>query len=63
MILGVEGRQHPVSIMYTAEPVRDYVQAAAETVLQLHKRQPMPGDVLVFVTGRKEVNRVYKAGL
>ena len=56
-LLTVEGRQHPVDVYYTAQPVRDYVQAAVETVLRID-RDEAAGDVLVFVTGRDEVDAV-----
>ena len=56
-LLTVEGRQYPVDIYYTAQPVRDYVQAAVETVLRID-REEREGDVLVFVTGREEVEGV-----
>lgn len=51
----IEGRQHPVTIIYTPEPVQDIVEAALRTILQIHYKEPMPGDVLVFLTGQETV--------
>ena len=41
-ILYLEGRRHPVKMMYTVEPQTDYTQAALTSVLQLH-RETEPG--------------------
>lgn len=53
-LLAVPGRTHPVEIFYTAEPERDYVEAALRTVLQIHAAEP-DGDVLLFLTGEEEI--------
>ena len=51
----VQGRQFPVSVLYTPAPEEDYLDAALVTVLQLHAEEP-PGDVLVFLTGQEEID-------
>jgi len=51
----IEGRQYPVQISYAAEPVQDFVDAALRTIFQIHYKEPMPGDVLVFLTGQETV--------
>ena len=51
----IEGRQHPVSIHYTPAPVSDFVDAALRTIFQIHHKEPMPGDILVFLTGQEVV--------
>ncbi|KZT51976.1 P-loop containing nucleoside triphosphate hydrolase protein, partial [Calocera cornea HHB12733] len=43
-------------VAYLQEPVSDYVREAAEVVKRLHVREG-PGDVLVFLTGREEIDR------
>jgi pre-mRNA-splicing factor ATP-dependent RNA helicase DHX15/PRP43 len=53
-LLAVPGRTHPVEIFYTAEPERDYVEAALRTVLQIHATEP-EGDILLFLTGEEEI--------
>ncbi|MCJ1234240.1 DEAH-box ATP-dependent RNA helicase prp43 [Varicellaria rhodocarpa] len=53
-LLAVPGRTHPVEIYYTAEPERDYVEAALRTVLQIHATEP-EGDILLFLTGEEEI--------
>lgn len=51
----IEGRQYPVTIKYAPEPVQDYVDAALRTIFQIHYKEPLPGDILVFVTGQTTV--------
>ena len=53
-LLAVPGRTHPVEIFYTAEPERDYLEAALRTVLQIHASEP-EGDILLFLTGEEEI--------
>ncbi len=58
-ILTVQGRQHPVDILYSTEPVPNYMTAAVETVIKIHKMES-PGDVLVFMPGQEEVDSVVR---
>lgn len=51
----IEGRQYPVTIKYAPEPVQDYVDAALRTIFQIHYKEPLPGDILVFLTGQTTV--------
>ena len=53
-VLYIQGRQFPVEIFYTVSPQTDYVHAAVTTVIQLHEEKP-DGDILVFLTGREEI--------
>uniref|UniRef100_A0A6U0WST0 RNA helicase n=1 Tax=Pinguiococcus pyrenoidosus TaxID=172671 RepID=A0A6U0WST0_9STRA len=54
-IFMIPGRMYPVEILYTKAPEADYLDAAVVTVLQCHITQPVPGDVLVFLTGQEEI--------
>ncbi|KAK1156158.1 putative ATP-dependent RNA helicase DHX35 [Acipenser oxyrinchus oxyrinchus] len=56
-ILTVEGRTFPVDVFYTMSPVPDYVKATVETVMKIHEAEG-DGDVLAFLTGQEEVERV-----
>lgn len=51
---GVQGRQHPVDLLYTGLPEDSYLDAALTTVLQVHLEE-QPGDILVFLTGQEEI--------
>ncbi|CAN6625011.1 pre-mRNA-splicing factor ATP-dependent RNA helicase Prp22p [Trichomonascus vanleenenianus] len=53
-VFEIPGRTHEVQILYTKEPEFDYVEAALTTVMQIHVSEPA-GDILVFLTGREEI--------
>jgi pre-mRNA-splicing factor ATP-dependent RNA helicase DHX16 len=52
----IPGRMFPVDVLYTKAPEADYLDAVVVTVLQIHITQPLPGDVLVFLTGQEEID-------
>ena len=53
--LNIPGRRHPVDIYYSKEPEADYIEASVITALQIHITQPLPGDILIFLTGEEEI--------
>ncbi|KAB5596396.1 ATP-dependent RNA helicase [Ceratobasidium theobromae] len=55
-IVSLEGRMYPVEVAYLQEPTEDYVSEAVRVVWGLHM-QPGQGDILVFLTGREEIDR------
>lgn len=55
-LMKVPGRTFPVEVFYTAEPERNYVEAATRTAIQIHKCEG-PGDILVFLTGEQEIEQ------
>jgi len=54
-IFTIPGRLYPVNILYAKEPEQDYLDAALITVMQVHLSQP-PGDILIFLTGKEEID-------
>ena len=62
-ILYIQGRQFPIKLYYTLTPQTDYINCAVTTVLQLHEEKVQDGkskgDILVFLTGRDEIESVY----
>lgn len=54
--LSVSGRSYPVEVLYSADPVPDYVQESVNTVIKIHEQED-DGDILVFLTGQEEVDR------
>jgi ATP-dependent RNA helicase DDX35 len=54
-IISIEGRTFPVEIQYLQHPTHNYVEKAVETILSIHSSSP-PGDILVFLTGREEID-------
>ncbi|KAJ1345147.1 hypothetical protein BSLG_000662 [Batrachochytrium salamandrivorans] len=64
VIMSIDGRVYPADAFYDAVhihyldmPCSDYIQACVDTVLRIHQQEPA-GDVLVFLTGRDEVEKV-----
>lgn len=55
--ISVKGRMFPVDVFYLHEPYYNYVEAVIETVVNIHTKEP-PGDILVFMTGREEIESV-----
>ncbi|OJJ01386.1 hypothetical protein ASPVEDRAFT_129786 [Aspergillus versicolor CBS 583.65] len=54
-ICHIKGRQYPVKTIYSPEPVHDFVDAALKVIFQIHYKEPIPGDILVFLTGQETV--------
>ncbi|CAG8979302.1 hypothetical protein HYALB_00002425 [Hymenoscyphus albidus] len=54
-IISLEGRTYPVDILYLENPAEDYVEKAVQTVFDIHTKEP-DGDILVFLTGREEID-------
>jgi ATP-dependent RNA helicase DDX35 len=59
-IISLEGRMYPVDILYTETPVEDYVERAVQTVFDIHNKE-LDGDILVFLTGREEIDSAVQA--
>jgi len=55
-IFMIPGRMFPVDIFYTKAPEADYIDAVVVSILQIHITQPLPGDILVFLTGQEEID-------
>lgn len=51
----IKGRQYPVKVVYSPHPVPDFVDAALKCIFQIHMKEPLPGDILVFLTGQETV--------
>lgn len=59
-IVSLEGRMYPVDILHTESPVEDYLETAMQTVFDIHTKEP-DGDILVFLTGREEIDTAVQA--
>ncbi|KAH0282698.1 P-loop containing nucleoside triphosphate hydrolase protein [Aureobasidium namibiae CBS 147.97] len=53
----VSGRQHKVTVKYLEQPPSDLISEIVKTIIHVHSRE-MPGDILVFVSGKGEINKV-----
>lgn len=56
----VEGRQYPVKTIYLPEPSQDWVESALKLIFQIHYKEPLPGDILVFLTGQDTIEALEK---
>ncbi|KAF8976361.1 hypothetical protein BGZ46_008324 [Entomortierella lignicola] len=56
-ILSVQGRMYPVDIHYLMDSCSDYIESAIQTVFDIHTKEPL-GDILVFMTGREEIEDI-----
>lgn len=54
-IISLEGRMYPVDMLFLESPAEDYVERAVKTVMDIHLQEG-EGDVLVFLTGREEID-------
>ncbi|CAK7228470.1 Salivary acidic proline-rich phosphoprotein 1/2 [Sporothrix bragantina] len=55
-VLHIPGRQFPVELIHTPEPVEDILEALVKAVLQIHVQEPLPGDILAFLSGQEEID-------
>ncbi|RKF72456.1 putative ATP-dependent RNA helicase prh1 [Golovinomyces cichoracearum] len=51
----VEGRQYNVEIIYETKPTSDYISRMLQIIMQTHVKEPLPGDILAFLTGQEEI--------
>ncbi len=57
-IISIDGRQHPVDILYAEKPVADYVKATVDLALRIHiEKSYDDGDILCFLATGEEVDR------
>lgn len=54
-IISLEGRMYPVDTLFLEDPTEDYVERAVKTVFDIHASEP-GGDILLFLTGREEID-------
>lgn len=54
-IVSLEGRTYPIDILYLESPAENYVEKAIDTVFDIHTQEG-EGDILVFLTGREEID-------
>ena len=56
----VEGRQFPVKTIHLPSPTQDWVESALKLIFQIHYKEPLPGDILVFLTGQDTIEGLEK---
>ncbi|KAL2122847.1 hypothetical protein VTJ04DRAFT_3302 [Mycothermus thermophilus] len=63
--LQIEGRQFPVEIIYTPQPVPDIQQELLKTIFKIHTKEPLSDkhgrrDILAFLSGQEEIEAAQK---
>lgn len=59
-IVSLEGRAYPIDILYLESPAENYVEKAIDVVFDIHTQEG-EGDILVFLTGREEIDNAIQA--
>ncbi|KAM5343065.1 hypothetical protein ACJ41O_014031 [Fusarium nematophilum] len=59
-IVSLEGRTYPIDILYLESPAENYVEKAIDVVFDIHTQEG-EGDILVFLTGREEIDNAVQA--
>ncbi|KAI1643931.1 pre-mRNA-splicing factor ATP-dependent RNA helicase PRP43 [Daldinia loculata] len=54
-LLQIKGRQYPVEIKHTNKPVTDIQETLLKQIFDIHLHEPLPGDILAFLTGQEEI--------
>ncbi|KAI3323595.1 helicase associated domain-containing protein [Xylariaceae sp. AK1471] len=54
-LLRIKGRQYPVEIKHADKPVPDIQEALLKQIFDIHLHEPLPGDILAFLTGQEEI--------
>jgi pre-mRNA-splicing factor ATP-dependent RNA helicase DHX15/PRP43 len=60
-VVTVPGRTFSVDKQYVASAAPEMVDAAVAAVLRIHRAEPLGGDVLVFLTGERDIRRACAA--
>lgn len=58
-VVKVDSRQFPVAIYSERRTPENYLEAAFKKICKIHEQYP-PGDILVFLSGQREVNHLVK---
>lgn len=59
-VLQIPGRKYPVDIKYSLNPEMDYLSAMLKAITTIHMEEA-PGDILVFLTGKEEIEAAANA--
>ena len=54
-VLRIKGRQFPVEVLHVPRPLPDIQEALIKQIFKVHTTEPLPGDILAFLTGQEEI--------
>lgn len=58
-VMKIPGKLFPVEILYSTEQPINYIESAVQTALEIHTQEG-PGDILLFLTGKEEIEKAVK---
>ncbi|KNA17592.1 hypothetical protein SOVF_078270 [Spinacia oleracea] len=56
-VLNVPGKLFPVEVIYTDDVNKNFVEAALKKAIDIHVKEP-EGDILIFMTGQEDIERL-----
>uniref|UniRef100_A0A1J3ISA6 RNA helicase n=1 Tax=Noccaea caerulescens TaxID=107243 RepID=A0A1J3ISA6_NOCCA len=56
-VLNVPGKLYPVEILYSKERPGSYIESSLKVAIDIHVREP-EGDILIFMTGQDDIERL-----
>ncbi|KAL8156964.1 putative pre-mRNA-splicing factor ATP-dependent RNA helicase DEAH4 [Apium graveolens] len=56
-ILNVPGKLFPVEILYSSERPKSYLESCLKVAIDIHVREP-EGDILIFMTGQDDIEKL-----
>lgn len=56
--LSIPGRQFPVQTIHLPKAIPDLQEGLLKAIIKIHNEEPLPGDVLAFLTGQEEIEAV-----
>ncbi|KAF3431080.1 hypothetical protein FNV43_RR25810 [Rhamnella rubrinervis] len=56
-VMTIPGKLYPVEIFYSHERPKSYLESSLKTALDIHTREP-EGDVLIFMTGQDDIEKL-----
>ncbi|KAJ9651148.1 Salivary acidic proline-rich phosphoprotein 1/2 [Neophaeococcomyces mojaviensis] len=54
----IKGRQYPVTIHYEPKPAENLLDTAMNRIMHIHQHTPLPGDILVFLSGQEMIENL-----
>jgi ATP-dependent RNA helicase DHR2 len=59
-VIRIKGRQFPVEVIHEPKPVADLQDCLLKKIFKIHVEEPLPGDILAFLTGQEEIESAQK---
>ncbi|KAK3119988.1 hypothetical protein QOZ80_9AG0679070 [Eleusine coracana subsp. coracana] len=56
-VLNIPGTLFPVEKLYSTERPTNYIESALRTSIDIHVKEP-PGDILIFMTGKDDIDKM-----